>query len=194
MALFELFNKGNLMRISKSLVLAASVLAPALAQAAEGDQIVVTATRAEKPLSQIGQSITIISQDEITARQSVTVVDLLRTVPGVTFTRNGGVGAAVGLHQGRGKRANRCPHRWGKAERSVHSRQRLQLRRSAHRQYRANRNRERVAIRTLGQSGHWRRHKHDHAGAHRKTLVQCSRRIWVARHGTDRDRKSTRLN
>src|SRR3546814_12604355 len=58
---------------SKSLVLAASVLAPALAQAAEGDQIVVTATRAEKPLSQIGQSITIISQDEITARQSVTV-------------------------------------------------------------------------------------------------------------------------
>src|SRR3546814_13462829 len=95
MALFELFNKGNLMRISKSLVLAASVLAPALAQAAEGDQIVVTATRAEKPLSQIGQSITIISQDEITARQSVTVVDLLRTVPGVTFTRNGGVGAAT---------------------------------------------------------------------------------------------------
>src|SRR3546814_905851 len=98
MALFELFNKGNLMRISKSLVLAASVLAPALAQAAEGDQIVVTATRAEKPLSQIGQSITIISQDEITARQSVTVVDLLRTVPGVTFTRNGGVGAATSVY------------------------------------------------------------------------------------------------
>src|SRR3546814_20627655 len=48
MALFELFNKGTLMRISKSLVLAASVLAPALAQAAEGDQIVVTAARAEK--------------------------------------------------------------------------------------------------------------------------------------------------
>src|SRR3546814_15586242 len=86
------------MRISKSLVLAASVLAPALAQAAEGDQIVVTATRAEKPLSQIGQSITIISQDEITARQSVTVVDLLRTVPGVTFTRNGGVGAATSVY------------------------------------------------------------------------------------------------
>src|SRR3546814_15344250 len=86
------------MRISKSLVLAASVVAPALAQAAEGDQIVVTATRAEKPLSQIGQSITIISQDEITARQSVTVVDLLRTVPGVTFTRNGGVGAATSVY------------------------------------------------------------------------------------------------
>src|SRR3546814_5909453 len=93
MGIVELFKKGNLMRISKSLVLAASVLAPALAQAAEGDQIVVTATRAEKPLSQIGQSITIISQDEITARQSVTVVDLLRTVPGVTFTRTGGFGA-----------------------------------------------------------------------------------------------------
>src|SRR3546814_9653464 len=62
------------------------------------DLIVVTATRAEKPLSQIGQSITIISQDEITARQSVTVVDLLRTVPGVTFTRNGGVGAATSVY------------------------------------------------------------------------------------------------
>src|SRR3546814_20786646 len=48
--------------------------------------------------SQIGQSITIISQDEITARQSVTVVDLLRTVPGVTFTRNGGVGAATSVY------------------------------------------------------------------------------------------------
>src|SRR3546814_8712001 len=45
-----------------------------------------------------GQSITIISQDEITARQSVTVVDLLRTVPGVTFTRNGGVGAATSVY------------------------------------------------------------------------------------------------
>src|SRR3546814_1472135 len=48
--------------------------------------------------SQIGQSITIISQDEITARQSVTVVDLLRTVPGVMFTRNGGVGAATSVY------------------------------------------------------------------------------------------------
>src|SRR3546814_19243505 len=68
MALFELFNKGNLMSISKSLVLAASVLAPALAQAAEGDQTVLTATRAATPISHIALSIPTISQHELTTR------------------------------------------------------------------------------------------------------------------------------
>src|SRR3546814_7283493 len=85
MALFELFNKGNLMRISKSPVLEASVLAPALAQAAEGDQIVVTATRAEKPLSQIGPSIPIISQDEIRSEEPTSELQSLMRISYAVF-------------------------------------------------------------------------------------------------------------
>ncbi|MBK5264577.1 MAG: TonB-dependent receptor [Alphaproteobacteria bacterium] len=80
------------MRLSKYLILAAMVLTPVAAHAEEGDQIVVTATRDSRPLSQIGQSITVITEDEIITQQSVAVVDLLAKVPGISFARNGGIG------------------------------------------------------------------------------------------------------
>ncbi|MCF8708256.1 TonB-dependent receptor plug domain-containing protein [Rhizorhapis sp. SPR117] len=80
------------MRLSKYLILAATVLTPVAAHADDGDQIVVTATRDARPLSQIGQSITVVTEDNIIMQQSVAVVDLLAKVPGVSFTRNGGIG------------------------------------------------------------------------------------------------------
>lgn len=61
------------------------------------DTIVVTADRRPEPLSRVGQSITVIDAAEIARRQSNTVVDLLRAVPGVTFARNGGIGTATSL-------------------------------------------------------------------------------------------------
>jgi vitamin B12 transporter len=86
------------MRFSIQLLLSAAIMAPTPALADDGEHIVVTATRAEKPLSEIGQSITVITGEDIETRQAVTVVDLLRNVPGVTFTRNGGIGSTTNIN------------------------------------------------------------------------------------------------
>ena len=86
------------MRFSSYLLLSAAIIAPMPALADDGEQIVVTAARVEKPLSEIGQSISVINQDEIETRQAVAVVDLLRTVPGVSFARNGGIGTQTAVY------------------------------------------------------------------------------------------------
>ena len=72
-----------------------AIAAPAFATTAE--PIVITATRSPQPLSRVGQTISVIDQTVIANRQADTVIDLLRDVPGVTFTRNGGVGAVTSL-------------------------------------------------------------------------------------------------
>ncbi len=73
---------------------------PAAAQttAVDGDDVVVTANRTERPIDQVGQSVTVIDSEEIEARQSQAVVDLLRTVPGVSFTRAGGIGTVASVN------------------------------------------------------------------------------------------------
>ena len=67
-----------MMRLSKYLLFTASILASTPALADDGDAIVVTAARAAKPLSEIGQSISVITRENIETRQAVAVVDLLR--------------------------------------------------------------------------------------------------------------------
>src|ERR1700712_4718264 len=42
--------------------------------------------------SQVGQAVTVIRRDEIERRQTVAISDLLATTPGVTVSRNGGLG------------------------------------------------------------------------------------------------------
>ena len=76
------------------------VVSPALAQQATDtstDPIVVTANRTVEPLSRVGQSVTIIDAETIRDRQNTSVSDLLRTVPGVTIARNGGVGTSTSV-------------------------------------------------------------------------------------------------
>lgn len=65
--------------------------------AAASDAIVVTASRAPEPASEIGQAVTVIDRDLIDQRQTVAISDLLATTPGVTVTRNGGIGGFTGL-------------------------------------------------------------------------------------------------
>ncbi len=60
--------------------------------------IIVTASRSEQSLSQTGQSVSVIDLDQIERAQSITVADLLRNVPGVTFNRNGGVGTSTSVN------------------------------------------------------------------------------------------------
>ena len=60
------------MRYSIQLLLSAAIIAaatPALAD--DGEQIVVTANRTDMPVSRIGQSITVITEDDIETRQAV---------------------------------------------------------------------------------------------------------------------------
>jgi vitamin B12 transporter len=61
------------------------------------DTVVITATRTEQALSEVGQTISVLDAEEIHRRQSDTVVDLLRNLPGVTFTRNGGIGTTTSV-------------------------------------------------------------------------------------------------
>ena len=81
---------------------------PALAQSAQstagleqaadaGNDILVTANREARPAATVGQAVTVLDTATITQRQAVVVSDLLRQTPGVTVTRNGGVGTTASV-------------------------------------------------------------------------------------------------
>lgn len=63
-----------------------------------GSDIVVTANRAERAASTVGQAVTVLDTKTITQRQAVIVSDLLRQVPGVTVSRNGGAGTSTSVN------------------------------------------------------------------------------------------------
>jgi vitamin B12 transporter len=69
--------------------------APAFAQA--DDEIVVTAAGIAQSRDEVGQAITVIDARTIETRQTIDVVDLLATTPGVRFNRNGSVGSTTGV-------------------------------------------------------------------------------------------------
>jgi vitamin B12 transporter len=64
---------------------------------AEEEVVVVTATRIERPVSDIGQAVTVIDQQALVTRQHDTIVDVLRTVPGVAIASNGGIGGTMSV-------------------------------------------------------------------------------------------------
>lgn len=61
-------------------------------EASFAERLVVTATLEQTPESELPSSITVIDAGEIAALQATTVLDLLRTVPGVAVMRSGGPG------------------------------------------------------------------------------------------------------
>ncbi len=82
---------------------------PALAQSAQstsgleqatagGEDILVTANRAARPASTIGQAVTVLDAETIERRQATIVSDLLRQTPGVTVVRNGGAGTSTSVN------------------------------------------------------------------------------------------------
>jgi len=62
------------------------------------EDVVVTANRSAQPIERVGASVTVLTQAAIDARQTPAVVELLAQTPGVSFTRNGGVGASTGVN------------------------------------------------------------------------------------------------
>ena len=80
-------------------LLALATATPAFAETAENnrDDIVVTASGVEQSRDEVGQAITILDADTIEKRQTINVVDLLATTPGVRFSRTGGTGSVTGV-------------------------------------------------------------------------------------------------
>jgi vitamin B12 transporter len=98
--------------VRKSLLLIAvfAPLSTALAAAnaatdAELETLVVTATRIPTPALDVASSITIISADEIAARQVRTLPDLLKEVPGLNLVQTGGSGGQTSVFM-RGTNSN----------------------------------------------------------------------------------------
>lgn len=84
---------------------ALAVSTPAMAQEAgvfdEGDpaairmdrsQIVVTATREPTPVTQVGQSVSVVTRDQIERFQATTATDVLARLPGISTVQSGGFG------------------------------------------------------------------------------------------------------
>ena len=106
----------------KSLLLLSAALAasitPASAQSPGGEDmhgefppamsreaVVVSATRLATPVSDVGSSVTIITADQIEARQQRSLPDVLRSVPGLNIVQSGGAGGQTSLFL-RGTNAN----------------------------------------------------------------------------------------
>jgi vitamin B12 transporter len=78
-------------------ILAIAIATPAIAADADPSDIVVTATNTPQARDEVGQAITVIDAGTIQRRQSIDVVDLLATTPGVRFNRNGSTGSVTGV-------------------------------------------------------------------------------------------------
>lgn len=82
---------------------ASSVLAQEVASADDRekttvkDEIVVTATRSETPLSQVGSSITVLEGYQLEQRGFRGVADALRSAPGLDLSRSGGPGQTTSV-------------------------------------------------------------------------------------------------
>ena len=86
-----------------ALILAA---AGATAEPEEGPEtIVVTATRIPTPLSEVASSISVVSADDIAARQIQNLPDLLQQVPGLNVIQTGGPGSQTSVFM-RGTNSN----------------------------------------------------------------------------------------
>jgi vitamin B12 transporter len=99
----------NLVRRFLLLVVVASTFASAAFANPEAedapDTIVVTATRIPTPQLQVASSISVISADDIAARQIQTLPDLLKQVPGLNVVQSGGPGGQTSVFM-RGTNSN----------------------------------------------------------------------------------------
>ena len=70
---------------------------PTVSLADSMEETVVTASRYEQPLSNIGSSITVISADDLIKSQNVFVQDVLQSVPGLSLNQNGTFGGSSSI-------------------------------------------------------------------------------------------------
>ena len=61
------------------------------------DDVIVTANRSAQSADRVGQSVTVLTAGTIEASQTVGVADLMVRTPGVSLSRNGGIGASTSV-------------------------------------------------------------------------------------------------
>ena len=71
----------------------------------ETQEIVVSATRIETPINQIGSSVTLITDEEIERNQRRSLPEVLQTVPGINIVQTGGSGGKTSVFT-RGSNSN----------------------------------------------------------------------------------------
>lgn len=91
-ALCNVTRRETIVTKFRSTAFICAVLFPAAAWAQDNDAIVVTANRTPTPVSKVGLSVSVIDAADIERLQTPAIAELLRTVPGIAITRNGGVG------------------------------------------------------------------------------------------------------
>ena len=97
--------KALFLSIATPLALTAFVGAASAADEGNAEAVVVTATRIPTPETQIASSITVITADEIAAKQSQTLPDILKALPGVNLVQSGGPGSQAAIFM-RGTNSN----------------------------------------------------------------------------------------
>ncbi len=75
-----------------ALIACAPQFAFAQSNPSEVGQIVITANRVETPVDQVGSSISVITSEEIEEKQQHTLLEALKSVPGIDVVRSGGAG------------------------------------------------------------------------------------------------------
>lgn len=84
--------------LTLSTALATGLAVPALAQQGfDLDEITFTANRKETELKRTGATVSVVTADEITASGAVTLVDVLKSLPGLSVAQAGGPGKATNV-------------------------------------------------------------------------------------------------
>ena len=84
--------------MSKKLLVAGLLPVVAIAAPQQTEQtMVVTATRFAEPEASVLAPINVVTRDEIEKMQARSVIEVLQTLPGVQFSRNGGMGQTSNL-------------------------------------------------------------------------------------------------
>lgn len=86
--------KANLPSV---LVLMGAACAPLSYAQPKLEEVVVTASRIETPVRQVGAAVSVVGQEEIALRGYASMAELLRTQPGIAVTNAGGPGKASAL-------------------------------------------------------------------------------------------------
>lgn len=83
--------------LRRALVLVAAAACHNSLGASPLEEVVVTSSRIPMPLREVGTSISVVTQQEITDLGFTSLYDVLRTQPGVSVTNTGGTGSAAAL-------------------------------------------------------------------------------------------------
>ena len=129
--------------------------------AVELPPVVVGATLIPTPESELGTSVTVISADEIAARQQRTLPDALLAVPGLNVVQSGGPGGLTSVFiRGANSEPDQSSHRRHRRQRSEFARRRLRFRAYPQLRSRQHRGAARTAKRSLWLRRNRRRHQY----------------------------------